>query len=284
MKEEGIMSLSKASMVLILVVSVSVAFAAQPPAEEGALVIFREKSIVGAAAKPLIRLNGEPLLELRNGIVWMGRLPAGGYRLSAHDSDYFSSHDADVSAIEVTLAPGETVYVRARLAMGVRKPDTTLSPVSAEEGERASGRLAVARPKDIKEGALLPFATATAAEATIEAEQQRLYLQKAKADIRSIATAAEAYAIDHDRYPLATDLDSLRPELQPVYIRELPMTDPWGRPYRWLSDGVSYRVVSGGADGSVAPGVMNLGAAAPGAADDIIFENGEFVGEGAELP
>jgi len=70
------------------------------------------------------------------------------------------------------------------------------------------------------------------------------------ADAKSIRTAIEAYAIDHNRYPAAKSMDELRPLIEPVYIRTAPMTDAWGTPfiYRGSADGRSFTIASAGSD------------------------------------
>src|SRR6185295_6742843 len=50
------------------------------------------------------------------------------------------------------------------------------------------------------------------------------------ADIRTIGTAIEAYAVDTNVYPLSGDLPALAAVLEPVYIRTLPRKDGWGNP------------------------------------------------------
>src|SRR5262245_21509044 len=88
---------------------------------------------------------------------------------------------------------------------------------------------------------LLPAPAATGWELT----------RKAMADLRAIGTVMESYAVDHNAYPETTGLDpveELAGRVEPVYIKKLPRTDPWGKPYYVWSTGKQYLVVSGGAD------------------------------------
>lgn len=85
-------------------------------------------------------------------------------------------------------------------------------------------------------------------------DDERMKWADARADMRWIATAAEAYAVDHDRYPETSDIAQLADTLAdyvPDAAGALARTDPWGRPYRWISDGRNYRIVSGGRDGTI---------------------------------
>ena len=66
--------------------------------------------------------------------------------------------------------------------------------------------------------------------------------------IRSIATAVEAYATDHNVYPPGSKIEDATAATMPIYIRTMPEKDAWGTPYRYWSDGTTYRIVSCGAD------------------------------------
>ena len=84
----------------------------------------------------------------------------------------------------------------------------------------------------------------------------------AKSDLRTIAASLEMYRLDARAYPTtAQGLKALtqKPTEAPVpdtwasggYLPTLP-TDPWGKPYIYLSpaDGAPYALTSLGADGS----------------------------------
>ncbi len=116
---------------------------------------------------------------------------------------------------------------------------------------------------------------------------QRGKQKRSMADMRSLATAIEAYAVDNNTYPqanaclagiyttttvtLATDSFS---RLSPTYIAQPPRTDGWSRFYTYGSDGNNYVIASGGRDGStVAPTcgtTTNFN-------NDIYYSNGTFI-------
>lgn len=76
--------------------------------------------------------------------------------------------------------------------------------------------------------------------------------KRTMSDIRKTATAIEAYAIDHEeRYP-NTDYAGLKALLTPTYLASFPEEDVWGHGYAYAAtpDGLSYRIISGGADGN----------------------------------
>ncbi len=109
------------------------------------------------------------------------------------------------------------------------------------------------------------------------------------ADIRSIGTAVESFGVENDAYPRPTAgvglVESVRDQLEPNYIKELPTTDAWGNPYLFWSDGTSYMIVSLGSDGvadvpygdASPPRSVIKGGPARGSESDIVFVDGEFI-------
>jgi len=100
-----------------------------------------------------------------------------------------------------------------------------------------------------------------------------------------------AYGIDNNAYPVLTDgvagAEVLRSLLEPNYIRIFPLSDGWGRPYFYWSNGKTFLVYSTGGDAEdrlygsslqsdvevVPSSICNGPSRRPGA--DIIFRNGE---------
>ena len=97
-------------------------------------------------------------------------------------------------------------------------------------------------------------------------------------DMRDVATASEAYATDTNKYPEVQGYEGLRQVLSPTYIRSVPPTDAWGRPFAYLvsADKQHYRFASAGPDGKFDPASLQIGKK-PVQSDDIIFEDGSFV-------
>ena len=96
---------------------------------------------------------------------------------------------------------------------------------------------------------LLAGAAAPGAYAPTDAERARWTMS----DMKSMATAIEAYAIDNKAYPAADSIEALIAAIQPIYIRKAHMHDAWGRAFLYVpsADRQSYRLVSAGADGRV---------------------------------
>ena len=124
-----------------------------------------------------------------------------------------------------------------------------------------------------------------------EEREKREPWKRTMSDMRSIATAAEAYATDENRYPVAADMDALEKVLSPTYIRKLPKKDVWGNEYAWVvsPDGQTYRLASAGSDGifdwdsrRVADKAKDADSDVPlkvlePLTTDILFENGVFI-------
>jgi type II secretory pathway pseudopilin PulG len=109
------------------------------------------------------------------------------------------------------------------------------------------------------------------------------------ADMRTIGTAVEAYAVDNYRYPYAGSIAELAAELEPKYVRNLPRTDGWGGSFEyacWQVDPDStgcdrYVLASPGKDFILE--VQDLGEYAAEQTRtrifdcDIVYSNGSFV-------
>ncbi|MCU0304247.1 MAG: zinc ribbon domain-containing protein [Thermoanaerobaculales bacterium] len=97
------------------------------------------------------------------------------------------------------------------------------------------------------------------------------------ADIRTIALATEAYAVDHRHYPVAaTSLAELEAVLTPTYAAALPAADGWRVPFevRTGDDGSWYEIASLGRDGL--PGDRSGGLTTDFDCD-VVWRNGVFV-------
>ena len=111
--------------------------------------------------------------------------------------------------------------------------------------------------------------------------------KKTMSDLRTVATATEAYATDANKYPEVHSYDGLGTILSPTYIRQMPEKDAWGTPFKYVvsSDGQHYRFVSAGADRKFdwnAEQFENVsddfeGRASENLNDDIVFQDGLFV-------
>lgn len=97
--------------------------------------------------------------------------------------------------------------------------------------------------------------------------------KRTMADLRSISTAIESYAVDNSTFPSATTMSSLSGVISPIYITTIPPKDGWGRAFAVGSSPVTYTVWSGGSDG----GSLNyVGGITTSFTDSIVFSNGQF--------
>ncbi|MFQ5719470.1 MAG: prepilin-type N-terminal cleavage/methylation domain-containing protein [Acidobacteriota bacterium] len=108
--------------------------------------------------------------------------------------------------------------------------------------------------------------------------------KRSMADLRSVGTSVEEYAIDNSFYPnLAAEANiagsTLETSVEPVYIRNVPTNDGWGFGMRYVSDTTVYTVGSlakdGGSGGSLT--VTGTGGPTTDFDCDIIFSAGSFI-------
>ena len=123
---------------------------------------------------------------------------------------------------------------------------------------------------------------------------QRAKQRRTMGDIRSAATAAEAYAVDFSHYPAAAGYSlptglsfgsttfntgggasSLGGQITPTYIRVLPMVDGWQSYFFYASTGQLYGILSAGRDGTKDSSL--IGGETTDFNNDIVFVNGQFV-------
>lgn len=111
---------------------------------------------------------------------------------------------------------------------------------------------------------------------------QRAKQKRTMADMRTIATALEAYGTDHENeeYPPGEYAASLAPHLQPTYVKALPGVDGWETGIRYTPlPGRGYMIRSAGGDKVFeheSPDEYSRGATSHFDCD-IVFVNGEFL-------
>ncbi|HVS30161.1 MAG TPA: type II secretion system protein GspG [Thermoanaerobaculia bacterium] len=115
---------------------------------------------------------------------------------------------------------------------------------------------------------------------------QRSKQKRSMADIRSAATAVEAWSTDTGHYPEASTMDELEQQLSPKYIAVLPKVDGWGNPIKYACWSVatarcdSYAFGSAARDGVFSQDSLKDYAGGTGTTnfdDDIIYSNGGFI-------
>jgi len=118
---------------------------------------------------------------------------------------------------------------------------------------------------------------------------QRGRQKKSMADMRSLATAVESYAVDYNVYPTsaceglytadtATQLTSSSfTNLAPSYIAKVPYLDGWGNAFAYVAGNANsqYRIESWGRDKTQA-GSFTC-ATTHDFNDDILYSNGTFI-------
>jgi hypothetical protein len=85
------------------------------------------------------------------------------------------------------------------------------------------------------------------------------------ADLRTLATALEAYRRETGRYVVAESGVKLIDQLSPKYLLDIIRLDAWSNEIDYKGTAASYRLASAGPDGR------------PNSGDEIVIENGQVV-------
>jgi hypothetical protein len=94
------------------------------------------------------------------------------------------------------------------------------------------------------------------------------------ADMRSIGTAVESYAVDNNVYPVAASATTLSGLVAPIYIKTMPTQDGWNNTFQVAAVTTAYTIYSQGKDGS---GSTCTASATTTFNDEICFVNGQFI-------
>jgi type II secretion system protein G len=119
---------------------------------------------------------------------------------------------------------------------------------------------------------------------------QRGKQKRTMSDMRALATAIEAYAVDNNSYPpascptgltaiigAATAVDQASfSKLSPTYIGQPPKVDGWGQFVFYANDTNNYAILSTGRNKTKDGLVTNCGTTTD-FNDDIVYANGSFV-------
>ena len=98
--------------------------------------------------------------------------------------------------------------------------------------------------------------------------------KRTMADMRSIGTAVESYAVDNNVYPVAATAAVLKGLVEPIYIKTMPTADGWSNNFQVDSITTQYTIYSFGKDGAgntCTAGTTQL------FNDEICFINGQFL-------
>jgi hypothetical protein len=124
-------------------------------------------------------------------------------------------------------------------------------------------------------GCTLWASTGSAEYAPTDAERARWTMS----DMRSLATAIEAYATSHKAYPAAATFAEVVALIQPNYMKKAPANDAWGHAFVYVvgPNGESYRLVSAGSDGTTDPSSWGTVGVLSSFDDDAVLDAGSVV-------
>ena len=109
--------------------------------------------------------------------------------------------------------------------------------------------------------------------------------KRSMADMRTIGTATEAYAVDWSFYPNTGNSDegigtSISGILSPIYVKKTPDRDGWRTEFMYRSESRFYTILSGGRDKESEGGLDSTAFNRDPTADmdcDIVYSNGTFI-------
>jgi general secretion pathway protein G len=99
--------------------------------------------------------------------------------------------------------------------------------------------------------------------------------KRTMADMRTIGTAVEAYAVDNSQYPISSDTATLWSQVSPTYLRPISRNDGWDHEYVVNVAATEYTISSTGKDG--VPSGCVVGTYTTQLTEDICFAHGSFV-------
>lgn len=113
---------------------------------------------------------------------------------------------------------------------------------------------------------------------------QRGKQKRTMGDLRTSATAIEAYAVDNNAYPTQAtqgNVSQIATHLEPTYIKAIPTTDGWNNDIEYQTDagGTEYTLGSSGKDGSFEKNLdaYDAGTQTTAFDSDIVFSTGSFI-------
>ena len=99
--------------------------------------------------------------------------------------------------------------------------------------------------------------------------------KRTMADMRSLGTAVESYAVDNNVYPAVTTAAALKTIVEVgAYIKNMPLADGWNNTFQVASISTEYTLYSFGKDNA---GTTCTTGQTTTFADQICFINGQFL-------
>ena len=112
---------------------------------------------------------------------------------------------------------------------------------------------------------------------------QRGKQKRSMGDLRTVATANEAYSIDNNLYVVqstAGAVSAVGSDLEPTYVKKVPQKDGWSTDFQYVTDaaGSEYTITSFGKDKAAGGGgTVASNGSTTDFKNDIIFSTGSFV-------
>lgn len=99
--------------------------------------------------------------------------------------------------------------------------------------------------------------------------------KRTMSDMRAVATAIEAYAVDNNQYPCVTDMDGLKSYIDGPYIKNAPQNDGWHNEFDFQATRYTYTIQSAGRDKEF--NTVTVNTITTDFDCDIAYSNGSFI-------
>ena len=102
--------------------------------------------------------------------------------------------------------------------------------------------------------------------------------KRTMADMRTIATGMEQYAVDNNFYPVSVTINTVGNYIAPTYLKVVPKQDGWNHNYELNTDdaGSGYTIWSYAKD-NAKNSTVTLGKRTTDFNEDIVYSNGQFI-------
>ncbi len=108
--------------------------------QKATMVIYRPANAIGRGNHPTVMLDGKDFVDMGNGEVFVTAINPGSYVLEMDDKN---------SGTQVTLKPGDEVYLKIEMQQGAWSASGKMTQVMTQQGTYEATRLELVDPSEI---------------------------------------------------------------------------------------------------------------------------------------
>jgi hypothetical protein len=109
--------------------------------QSAVMVVYRPSEAFGSALRPTVVLDGKDLVNIGNGEVFVSAISPGSYVFEM---------DNKKSGTQITLKPGDDVYLKIEIVPGAWKGSGKLTQVAPQQGGYEATRLELISTREIE--------------------------------------------------------------------------------------------------------------------------------------